>query len=46
MAETFIKESIDLKNLIKLEGSNINPFLAENNKKQLEKIFEFYMENI
>ena len=42
MAETFIKESIDLKNLIKLEGSDINPFLAENNKKQLEKIFEFY----
>ncbi len=45
MAISFIRENTDTKNLNKIEESEINPILAENNKKQLEKIFEFYQGN-
>ena len=42
MTMMFTDESIDLKTLAKDETGGINPFLAENNKKQLEKIYKFY----
>ncbi len=38
----FINESFDKKNLIADELSGINKFLLENNKKQLETIYNFY----
>lgn len=38
----FTDGKFDLKNLTKSELSGINQFLLDNNKKQLEKIYNFY----
>lgn len=38
----FTDENFDIKNLIKDEHSGVNQFLLENNKKQLEAVFNFY----
>lgn len=42
MITQFVDENFDYKNLTKTELSGINQFLLENNKKQLEKIYNFY----
>lgn len=44
MNAQFTDENFDLKNLTKSEISGINQFLLDNNKKQLTKISEFYMD--
>jgi len=38
----FTDKDFDLKNLTKPELSGVNQFLLENNKKQLEKFYNFY----
>lgn len=38
----FVDGKFDLKNLTKTELSGVNQFLLDNNKKQLEKIYNFY----
>ncbi len=42
MEVRFLDENVDIKNLTGTDLSGINQFLLENNKKQLEKLFEFY----
>ena len=45
MSIRFTEEQFDIKDLAKSELSGVNQFLLENNKKQLECIFEYYNSN-
>lgn len=42
MKYQFLNIFLDKKELLNQEGASINPFLLENNAKQIEKIYDFY----
>lgn len=46
METQFTDGNFDYKNLIKGEISGVNQFLLDNNKKQLETIYNFYKSDI